>query len=396
MAQPRPPPPPYSPSMAYSPPPPYRPPKAHRPTAVQQGGPDPGYNPSLPEGPDNAQGAVPAVAAKDRPPLGQTPNPVPQPVTAPTPEFDPPIPAMPENIQGAAVVPETYAQDGNAGQVARPGGNDEESQLHGAGPNKHERTQSAGEHRAERGEGRMKIRPMSWLINLAVWAMLLGALISIGRYRAVQKDNEGLRYTDNDYKDADPLSMILFVTFYFVFFVWYFGMCKDAGTRQFVANINRELSVQQYVQQLRTTTPVVQFDASCYHYETRTRSVPVTTTSASGHTTTTYRTETYTETVVTHSANEEYHFTHWEDATGPLLGTDSVRLTKLHLSKELGFLTDAAEQQLLAAYGSFCAANRRDVFQTYKKELQLEGFKERIMCFRNVDEAPCWVSSCGY
>ncbi|CAN0289392.1 unnamed protein product, partial [Ectocarpus sp. 12 AP-2014] len=150
-------------------------------------------------------------------------------------------------------------------------------------------------------------------------------------------------------------------------------------------------SVQQYVQQLRTTTPVVQFDASCYHYETRTRPGLLFSLADSLR-----RTETYTETVVTHSANEEYHFTHWEDATGPLLGTDSVRLTKLHLSKELGFLTDAAEQQLLAAYGSFCAANRRDVFQTYKKELQLEGFKERIMCFRNVDEAPCWVSSCGY
>ncbi|CAM9782720.1 unnamed protein product, partial [Ectocarpus fasciculatus] len=148
--------------------------------------------------------------------------------------------------------------------------------------------------------------------------------------------------------------------------------------------------------QLRTTSPVVLFNARCYHYETQTRTVPVTTTNASGYTTTTYRTETYTVTVVTHSASEEYSFTRWEDATGPLSGTDSVRLTKLHLSKELGFLTDAAEQRLLAAYGSFCAANRRDLFQDYNKELQLEGFKERIMCFRNVDEAPCWVSSCGY
>ncbi|CAN0535318.1 unnamed protein product, partial [Ectocarpus sp. 12 AP-2014] len=152
-----------------------------------------------------------------------------------------------------------------------------------------------------------------------------------------------------------------------------------------------------YVQQLRTTTPVVQFDARCYHYETRTRSVPVTTTRLLFSLADSFRrTETFTETVVTHSANEEYHFTQWEDATGPLLGTDSVRLTKLHLSKELVFLTDAAEQQLLAADGSFCAANRRDVFQTYKKDLHLEGFKERIMCFRDVDEAPCWVSSCGY
>lgn len=102
--------------------------------------------------------------------------------------------------------------------------------------------------------------------------------------------------------------------------------------------------------------------------------------------------------VITHTANEEYSFTQWEDATGSLSGTDSVELTKLYLSKELGFLTDAGEQKMTAAYESFCGANREDTFQYYRQEIQIEGFKERTMYIKNnVGEPPsCWVSSYGY
>lgn len=100
--------------------------------------------------------------------------------------------------------------------------------------------------------------------------------------------------------------------------------------------------------------------------------------------------------VVTHSASAEYPFTQWEDATAALSGTDSVRLTKLHLSKELGFLTDAGEQQMRAAYSAFCRAHNFDVCQSYTQDLHILGFKARILCLRNVDESPWWVGSCVY
>lgn len=154
-----------------------------------------------------------------------------------------------------------------------------------------ERAKSAGEHRAERGEGRMKIRASSWAVQLGVWITFLGMLISTARYRAIEKHNEGLSFLDSDRKDDSGafITKTLFVVFFVVFLIWYFFMCAGAGTRQFVANLNRELNVQHYVQQLRTTVPVVRFDATCYHYETRTRTVPETSTDASGRTTTTYR-----------------------------------------------------------------------------------------------------------
>lgn len=122
-----------------------------------------------------------------------------------------------------------------------------------------------------------------------MWALLLGAVISIGRFRAVQKHNEGLDYSDSDYKRNDEAVPMILLGFVFLFsLIFYYLMCKDTGTRQFVANIDRELNVQQYVQQLRRTIPAVRFDATCYHNETRTRSVPVTTTDARGNSSTTY------------------------------------------------------------------------------------------------------------
>lgn len=78
------------------------------------------------------------------------------------------------------------------------------------------------------------------------------------------------------------------------------------------------------------------------------------------------------------------------------MGTDSVKLTKLHLSKQLGFLTDTGEQRMLAAYDSFCADHCSDELQSYTRELLILGFKERILCLRNVDEVPWWVGSCVY
>lgn len=100
--------------------------------------------------------------------------------------------------------------------------------------------------------------------------------------------------------------------------------------------------------------------------------------------------------VTTHQASEDYSFTRWEDATAVLSGTDSVELTKLHLSKELGFLTDDGETQMLAAYNAFCAAHNFDVLQSYRKDLRITNFKERILCLSNVGQVPWWVSTLWY
>lgn len=152
-----------------------------------------------------------------------------------------------------------------------------------------ERATSPGQHRAERGEGRMKIRASSWALQLAVWITFLGMLIASGRRRAIEKHNEGASWYDRKDESGASITSVLFTVSFCVSLIGYCFMCAYSGTRQFVANLNRELNVQHYVQQLRTTVPVVRFTASCYHYETRTRTVTETSTDSNGRTTTTYR-----------------------------------------------------------------------------------------------------------
>ena len=149
----------------------------------------------------------------------------------------------------------------------------------------------AGEHRASHGEGRMKIRATSWALQLVVWVTFLGIILSISRYRAIQKQNEGLSFFDSGYKNAAGARMwsFAFGGFFAVSLVPYFVMCMKAGTRQFVANLNLELNVKRYVEQLQITVPEVRFNARCYHYETRTRSVPVRTTDVHGRSRTTHK-----------------------------------------------------------------------------------------------------------
>ncbi len=100
--------------------------------------------------------------------------------------------------------------------------------------------------------------------------------------------------------------------------------------------------------------------------------------------------------IVSHTASEEYPLAQWEDATMELPGMDSAMLTKLHLSKEYGFLTEVGKRRLLDAYSAFCAANRRDNFQSFKQELHIAGFKEEILCPRTANGVPWWVGSGVY
>lgn len=100
--------------------------------------------------------------------------------------------------------------------------------------------------------------------------------------------------------------------------------------------------------------------------------------------------------VVTHTAAESYPFTAWEDATIALSGTDLVPLTKLHLSKELGFLSEAGRDDFVNAYEKFCADNKKDAMQIFTNKYYIPGFKERILCVKEEGKAPWWVGSFGY
>ena len=254
-----------------------------------------------------------------------------------------------------------------------------------------------GQHRAKHREGRLKIRICSWLVQLSMWTLFVVAIIAVLRYATREKKQTG-QSRDYDSRTSDLQTqayfhVALFLFFYFVVYLW---GCMAAGTHKFVGSVDREVNVQQYVEHLRCKAPAVHFYARCYHDERRTRQVAITERHANGETHTRYETETYTELVVTHTATEEYMFERWEDATPVLPGTDEVKLTKLHLSKELGFMSDESRDKFFADFNAFCAENCFDRYQDFTRKMTIEGFKEHVLCFRNASESPWWVSSGGY
>lgn len=57
-------------------------------------------------------------------------------------------------------------------------------------------------------------------------------------------------------------------------------------------------------------------------------------------------------------------------------------MTKLHLNKELKFLSDAASERHFAEFSAFCSANKFDAFQDYVRQMDVAGFNQRQLCFR--------------
>ena len=75
-----------------------------------------------------------------------------------------------------------------------------------------------------------------------------------------------------------------------------------SGTRHFLTHKLSETNLYTYVAELREAAPTVHFEAVCYHFETRTRTVSGTDSQGRSYT----RTETYQEMVITYSGAPQH------------------------------------------------------------------------------------------
>lgn len=98
----------------------------------------------------------------------------------------------------------------------------------------------------------MKIRPASWTLACVLWGSLLGTVIL------------GL---------LGNMIVLACILVFLIALYYYAKMCRDSGTRQFVATLKADMGVQEYLQQLQTTTPIIRFNAVCWHIETHYRTV---------------------------------------------------------------------------------------------------------------------------
>mmetsp|Transcript_5390 Transcript_5390/g.20127 ORF Transcript_5390/g.20127 Transcript_5390/m.20127 type:complete len:444 (-) Transcript_5390:100-1431(-) len=145
-----------------------------------------------------------------------------------------------------------------------------------------------------------------------------------------------------------------------------------------------------YVDSLKREAPRLYMSVSCYHYETRTRTV--TSTDAQGRTTT--RVETYQERVTTYSETTHFPYAYWVDASGVFRLDASYlnkKFIKLRLFKKVIF-NDEETAQVYTRYSSeFRSAHRwRDVHMDYSEGIDIPGFKDRVLASVGDKKAP-WV-----
>jgi hypothetical protein len=95
----------------------------------------------------------------------------------------------------------------------------------------------------------------------------------------------------------------------------------------------------------------------------------------------------------THAGSETYQFTRWQDCTAPLPQLNQqYRLTKLYLSKNYGFLDEAAQQHHDDSFSDFQYRTPWDVHQSFDRDLGIAGFKSRTLCCIDDDGPPSWVN----
>lgn len=116
----------------------------------------------------------------------------------------------------------------------------------------------------------MKVGLGDWTLQLVIWALFVGTMISLYEYEKMKRENDG-RWWDVNRQIIMRLTIFSSVLF-MVWVCFYVTMLLvDQGARKFLRELDRERNVEQHMHQLCTTAPVVRFVASCYHFDLRTR-----------------------------------------------------------------------------------------------------------------------------
>lgn len=127
------------------------------------------------------------------------------------------------------------------------------------------------------------------------------------------------------------------------------------------------------------------------HSLTQTREVSETSTDSEGRTTTTSRTETYTEKVTSFSTTEPILYRLCEDRSLPI--SCSTAIVRLDLSINWAPGDDATAEHLRVTRLVFDDANRnRDTHYDSGISVNIEGFQPKMLGLLRLDSKPWWMS----
>jgi hypothetical protein len=187
-----------------------------------------------------------------------------------------------------------------------------------------------------------------------------------------------------------PISILAFIALIFACIFYVIQSCFNS-TAKYLRNKQEALGTYTYVEGLRTSAPIVWAKVSCYHNETRYRTVS----DGNGGT----RVESYQATVVTYEETQNFKYAYWNDGSGVFRLDASLKdktYIKLKLQKQLLF----NDQQTADAYAVFAqdlqSRNRyRDHHMSFSEGMSIEGFKSSVLC-RTSEKEPAWTTFTWY
>ncbi|XP_004209651.2 uncharacterized protein LOC101240568 [Hydra vulgaris] len=146
--------------------------------------------------------------------------------------------------------------------------------------------------------------------------------------------------------------------------------------------------IDSYLNMIYEKEPLIFIIIECYHYETRTRTI--TYTDANGNLQS--RVETYQEKVVSHTDALNFSFRTWRDVSDrSQVPSAHARVTRIKLTKIFTFRDEQTSKEFSKVESNFIKENKnRDTHINYYTEINIHGFKERIMGVNS--NRPFWLN----
>jgi hypothetical protein len=224
-----------------------------------------------------------------------------------------------------------------------------------------------------------------FILTLVVWGSLVGLFVRtiIEIVRSLTSDPYSYTWSWIDFLWFAPLAC------YVLYFIE--GMCCSS-TRRYVSNAGDESASETVVARMKVSAPRFTMHVTCYHYETRYRTV--TTKDSEGRTQT--RQESYQERVVTHRASGLIQYAAWTDSSTIVSNLGRFPLVKLELSKSYEFADAATARSFNQQRMLFRRMHDRDRHQTYSESFDVPGFKPNVLSCRNGVKPKYLTSSCFF
>jgi len=169
-------------------------------------------------------------------------------------------------------------------------------------------------------------------------------------------------------------------------YIAYWIECCCSGSQKYLMNDMETLQYEGYMQQIKSSAPLIGTRIECYHYEIRTRTVYYTDSNGNSRS----RTETYTERVTTYTGTSYWDYKSWEDTTGEIVGVLGGELVKLEVVKSYEFGNYESARRFEEHRSDYISSNRyRDDHMDDYPVFEIPGHKQKVLVSNKGVHKPC-------